>query len=152
MKFKFLITVYFLIVSIDINSIPINAYEVSANEFSQNQLCIDFYNRILISTNIKKFTNLAIDAKAKERIEVPASVWVNVKENINYSSFDNEVINIICVNYTEEYMTAAIAENANRTYIKIASWKVKKEMSEAANTFKPILEQQINQILSDNGY
>ncbi|WP_415843530.1 hypothetical protein, partial [Zobellia nedashkovskayae] len=135
------------------NAIPINInYKNDITNLSQNQLCLDFYNRLLVSTNIIKFTNKSIDTKAKTRNDVPSAIWDNVKQGIDYSSFINDVTNIICDNYTVEYMTAAIAEYVNRPYIKISSGKVKKEMYDSANNFTPVLEQQIQQILSDNGY
>ena len=111
-----------------------------------------YYNRLEVSTRLPYFTNKIIDNIAKQRPEVPATVWQTIKNNLDYTSFKNSAIQVLNNNFTSTQMQQTITEHQNKPYIPILHLKLRNELQLASKEFDINLINQINAILSQNGF
>ena len=143
----------FLLISINIFSKPLE----QNNNFkrvpkTQPTVAEIYYNRLEVSTRLPYFTNLFIDNKAKERPEVPATVWQTIKNNLDYTSFKNSAIQVLNNNFTSTQMQQTITECQNKPYIPILHLKLRNELQLAGLEFDIVVLAQKNTILVANGY
>ena len=142
-----------LLISINIFSKPV----VQNNNFkriikTQPTVAEIYYNRLEVSTRLPYFTNLFIDNKAKERPEVPATVWQTIKNNLDYTSFKNSAIQVLNNNFTSTQMQQTITKYQDKPYIPILHLKLREELQLAGQEFDIVVLNQINTILVANGH
>lgn len=120
---------------------------------TNHTICKDFYQRLLVSKNMVKFTNQYIDSKAKERMNVPAYLWETVKQSINYSIYENTATDIICNRYSTHDLQKILSENTDREYIKLASLPLHEELYNAIKDFQfKVVDKRIDLVLIQAGY
>lgn len=126
---------------------------VSANNLSQTNLANAVYNRLEFKQNLPVFTNRYIDRIANSRNDVPANVWTQIKNSIDYTSVEENTITALNSNYSSSELQALINDNANEKIIPITKLTFRNELSNIVQEFSEgSLVNQINQKLSSLGY
>jgi len=111
-----------------------------------------YYNRLEASKRLPLFVNKYIDRKAKEKPEVSLNIWQTIKDDLDYTSFKNSVIEVLNNNFTIAEMEQIIAEYNGKPYVPILRLKVRNELHLALKEFNKVLLVQINDVLIANNY
>lgn len=112
-----------------------------------------FYDKLEVKENLPILTNQYINKKVAKRTNVPAALWSNVKNNIDYASFKARVILIIPNYYSNSELEQLINLHLDRPHIPITKSEFKKELYLLIAEFgKEDVLADINTMLIDNGY
>lgn len=125
---------------------------ISQTEQQSLTFAEQFYNRLVVSSRIVKFTNKYIDSKKKENPQVSESVWQEIKNKIDYSFFEKGAVEVLRTNLSEAQMQKLLKDFEHKPYVPIPSLKIKKELYELTQTFSPTIEKVISSVIAESGY
>jgi len=98
-------------------------------------------------------TNKHIDKRALQRPSVPVSLWEEIKNNVDYESFKQDVIAVIPNFYTDSELQELISLHFDRPHIPITKVAFKRKVSDLIVNFgEAKLLPQINSVLISNGH
>jgi hypothetical protein len=112
-----------------------------------------FYNKLELKENMPLLTNKHIDKRALKRPSVPSNLWTEIKNNVDYESFKQDVIAIIPNFYTDSELQELIDLHIDKPHIPITKVAFKREVADLITNFgEAKLLPQINTMLTANGF
>lgn len=119
----------------------------------QVSLAEQYYDRLEINTNMPKNLNSFLDRKALVRTEVPASLWLNIKDSINYESFKTEIVDTIPNFYTNSELQEILNAHSDRPKVPITKIAFRQFLATKSQNFidNEFLNM-VNSMLISNGY
>lgn len=153
MKHLLLKLLFFGFVLFSLSSYSISTFNLNKPAVSPPSLAETFYEKLELKENMPLLTNKHIDKRALQRPNVPAIIWEQIKNNVDYESFKQDVIAIIPNFYTDTELQELINLHTDKPHIPITKFAFKREISNLIDNFgEAKLLPQINSILTSNGY
>jgi len=154
MKYLFIITIFIIFnLSFDVTKSNSNYNENNKILTIQTPLAEQVYDKLEIKTNLPKMLSKFLDKKALIRTEVPLSLWQNIKDNIDYSVFKTQIVDIIPDFYTDSELQTLLFAHSNRPKVPITKINFRQELAQKSQNFIDIqFLNTVNSMLSDNGY
>lgn len=119
----------------------------------QTSLAEQYYDRLEVKTNLPKMLNKYLDRKALLRTEVPSSLWLNIKDSIDYESFKTQIVDIIPNFYSDSELQVLLNTNSDRPKVPITKLDFRQELARKSQNFIDTeFLSTVNTMLSSNGY
>lgn len=145
MKYLFLLTTFIYF--------SISSTMFQSNYTTTQSLAEQYYNKLEVRTNLPKMLNKFLDRKALTRADVPSSTWQDIKENVDYTTFKTQIVEIIPQFYSDSELQTLIISYANSPNIPITKVNFRTALSEKIEVFNnTIFINSVNTTLTDNGY
>jgi hypothetical protein len=128
----------------EINAVNIKLVDITLTKKNQtNSLAEQVYNKLHVSTAIVEFTNDYVDSKKAENPGVNDTIWVNIKNSINYGVFKSNVIEVLTDNLTNQQLQQLINKFSTSPTIPLPTLEIRKEVAELLTSFNLSVDQTI---------
>lgn len=151
MKYLFLITA-FISLNLSLN-ITESTYTKNTIVNAPPSLAEQYYDKLEVKTNLPKMLNKFLDRKALTRTEVPASLWLEIKNSIDYATFKTQIVEIIPDYYSDSELLSITLNYSDRPKAPITKLEFRRALAEKIDLFIDLeFTPKVNTMLSENGY